>query len=137
MSMYCYNEACTKDFLDLEKDVTLAKHAGFDLIELRFDCINKYLENHSISDLKSLLDDTKIKPSALNALYIYPEFLSQKDIKEKRDTNIKILKLEVNEKNLIAINLYKSFGFKQTGIREKYYNNHDSAILMDLEIFKH
>ena len=82
MSMYCYNEACTKDFLDLEKDVTLAKHAGFDLIELRFDCINKYLENHSISDLKSLLDDTKIKPSALNALYIYPEFLSQKDIKE-------------------------------------------------------
>lgn len=93
MSMYCYNEACTKDFLDLEKDVTLAKHTGFDLIELRFDCINKYLENHSISDLKSLLDDTKIKPSALNALYIYPEFLSQKDIKEKRDTNIRILNL--------------------------------------------
>ncbi|WP_303961258.1 sugar phosphate isomerase/epimerase [Succinatimonas hippei] len=93
MSMYCYNEACTKDFLDLEKDVTLAKQAGFDLIELRFDCINKYLENHSISELKNLLDDTKIKPSALNALYIYPEFLSQKDIKEKHDFNINLLNL--------------------------------------------
>ena len=93
MSMCCYNEACTKDFLNLEKDVTLAKQAGFDLIELRFDCINKYLENHSISDLKNLLDNTKIKPSALNALYIYPEFLTPKDFKEKHDINIRILNL--------------------------------------------
>ena len=61
----------------------------------------------------------------------------EKIINIAKENNIKILKLEVNEKNLIAINLYKSFGFKQTGIREKYYNNHDSAILMDLEIFKH
>lgn len=63
--------------------------------------------------------------------------LMEKIINIAKENNIKILKLEVNEKNLIAINLYKSFGFKQTGIREKYYNNHDSAILMDLEIFKH
>ena len=39
MSQYCYNEACTKDFLDLENDVIFAGQAGFDLIELRFDCI--------------------------------------------------------------------------------------------------
>ena len=63
--------------------------------------------------------------------------LMEKIINIAKENNIKILKLEVNEKNLIAINLYKSFGFKQTGIREKYYNNHDSSILMDLEIFKH
>ena len=63
--------------------------------------------------------------------------LMEKIINIAKENNIKILKLEVNEKNLIAINLYKSFGFKQTGIRAKYYNNHDSAILMDLEIFKH
>lgn len=63
--------------------------------------------------------------------------LMEKIINIAKENNIKILKLEVNEKNLIAINLYKSFGFKQTGIRENYYNNHDSAILMDLEIFKH
>lgn len=63
--------------------------------------------------------------------------LMEKIINIAKENNIKILKLEVNEKNLIAINLYKSLGFKQTGIREKYYNNHDSAILMDLEIFKH
>ena len=72
MSMYCYNEACTKDFLDLEKDVILAKQAGFDLIELRFDCINKYHEKHTLSDLKQLLDRNNMLPSALNALYIYP-----------------------------------------------------------------
>ena len=50
MSKYCYNEACTKDFLNLENDVIFAKQAGFDLIELRFDCINKYLEKHTITD---------------------------------------------------------------------------------------
>ena len=83
MSQYCYNEACTKDFLNLEHDVIFAGQAGFDLIELRFDCINKYLENHTISDLKNLLADNNIKPSALNALYIYPEFLTDKNDPQK------------------------------------------------------
>lgn len=40
--------------------------------------------------------------------------------------------LEVNEKNIPAIKLYKKYGFKQVGLRKKYYNNEDNAILMDL-----
>ena len=40
--------------------------------------------------------------------------------------------LEVNEKNIPAIKLYKKYGFKQVGLRRKYYNNEDNAILMDL-----
>lgn len=61
--------------------------------------------------------------------------LLEKIINICMEKQIKFLKLEVNEKNIPAINLYKSVGFKQTGVREKYYNNCDSAILMDLEIF--
>ena len=39
--------------------------------------------------------------------------------------------LEVSEKNIGAIELYKKVGFKQVGIRKKYYNGKDDAILMD------
>ena len=49
--------------------------------------------------------------------------------KEKKATSIT---LEVNEKNIPAINLYKKLQFKEVGIRKKYYNNTDSAILMTL-----
>jgi ribosomal-protein-alanine N-acetyltransferase len=40
--------------------------------------------------------------------------------------------LEVNEKNIPAINLYKKYNFQQVGIRKKYYDNTDAAILMTL-----
>lgn len=40
--------------------------------------------------------------------------------------------LEVNEKNIPAIKLYEKLQFKQVGIRKKYYDNTDAAILMTL-----
>ena len=41
---------------------------------------------------------------------------------------------EVNEKNINAIKLYEKFGFKKIGLRKKYYNNIDNAILMKKNI---
>ena len=44
---------------------------------------------------------------------------------------IKISKdVEVNMKNEVAINLYKKFEFNEVGIRKKYYNNVDDALIM-------
>ena len=48
--------------------------------------------------------------------------------------NISSIILEVNEKNIPAIRLYKKYGFKQIGLRKKYYNNSDNAIIMSLSI---
>lgn len=42
--------------------------------------------------------------------------------------------LEVNNKNLAAIKLYEKNGFKNIGIRKKYYNNEDDANIMALRI---
>lgn len=42
------------------------------------------------------------------------------------------INLEVNEKNIVARNLYRKFGFREVGERKKYYNGEDSAILMSL-----
>lgn len=40
------------------------------------------------------------------------------------------ISLEVNVKNIVAISLYKKAGFKEVGIRKKYYNGIDDAIIM-------
>lgn len=43
----------------------------------------------------------------------------------------KKINLEVNEHNKVARDLYRDFGFKQVGVRKRYYNG-DDAILMSL-----
>ena len=45
-----------------------------------------------------------------------------------------IITLEVNENNLPALSLYKKVGFKEVGIRKRYYNNTDNAIIMNLNL---
>lgn len=42
------------------------------------------------------------------------------------------LTLEVNVKNEIAQKLYLKYGFKNLGIRKKYYNNTEDAYIMTL-----
>lgn len=46
------------------------------------------------------------------------------------DLNMKTLTLEVDSSNTRAINLYQKFGFKNLGIRKKYYNHTSDAIIM-------
>ena len=55
-------------------------------------------------------------------------------IEISKQKNLKSITLEVNEHNIPAINLYKKFNFNIVGIRKKYYNNIDSAIIMTLYI---
>ena len=44
--------------------------------------------------------------------------------------NITAITLEVNYTNLAAQKLYEKFGFKRVGLRKKYYNNTDDAVIM-------
>ena len=55
-------------------------------------------------------------------------------IKISKQKNLKSITLEVNEHNIPAIKLYEKFNFNKIGIRKKYYNNTDSAIIMTLYI---
>lgn len=45
-----------------------------------------------------------------------------------------LINLEVNVKNTIAINLYKKYNFNEVGLRKKYYNNTDDALLFTLKL---
>ncbi len=58
--------------------------------------------------------------------------LLQKLILLTKELNYTELTLEVNSNNEIAKKLYLKFGFKELGIRKKYYNNIDDAIIMTL-----
>ncbi len=60
----------------------------------------------------------------------YAKKLLKKVIEENNDKKIM---LEVNEKNIPAINLYKSLGFEIINTREKYYNSTDDAYIMELK----
>ena len=44
--------------------------------------------------------------------------------------NLEFMTLEVRASNTPAINLYESFGFVQVGVRKKYYENTEDALLM-------
>lgn len=48
--------------------------------------------------------------------------------------NLKIINLEVRESNVPAIKLYEKYGFEICGLRNKYYNNTENAILMKKKI---
>lgn len=47
----------------------------------------------------------------------------------KTENNITSITLEVNSNNIPAQKLYEKFGFKVVGLRKKYYNNIDDAII--------
>ncbi len=49
-----------------------------------------------------------------------------------RKNDVKKINLEVNGHNTKAIKLYRKFGFKEVGMRKKYYEGKDDAILMTL-----
>ena len=82
-----------------------------DIAELMFIVIRKDFRNHGIAKLllKNFIQITKEK-------------------------SISCIQLEVNEKNEYAIKLYKDIGFKEVGLRKKYYMNKFDAILFTLEL---
>ena len=45
-----------------------------------------------------------------------------------KSNNCSKINLEVNETNIIAINLYKKYDFKQVGMRKNYYKNQNGLL---------
>lgn len=70
---------------------------------------------------------------------VHPEFrgthigrqLMEKLIKLARELGVTAMTLEVRKSNYIALNLYKSLGFVEAGIRKGYYSdNREDAVIM-------
>lgn len=52
----------------------------------------------------------------------------------KLEQNITSITLEVNSTNIPALRLYEKFGFKKVGLRKRYYNNTDDAVIMTKDL---
>ena len=50
------------------------------------------------------------------------------------DLHMRTFTLEVDTENAPAIHLYEKFGFKNLGIRKKYYNGESDAIIMSKKL---
>lgn len=59
--------------------------------------------------------------------------LLEEIFKISKNIQAKTITLEVDENNIPAIKLYQKYGFTQVGLRKKYYNNTDNAILMSCQ----
>ncbi len=54
-------------------------------------------------------------------------------IEKCREAGVRAFNLEVRKSNMKARRLYLSLGFVEVGLREKYYNGIEDAVLMRLE----
>ena len=70
-----YNEACARDCSTLEKDLALCEKAGFDYIEIRLDLLRGWLKEHTVEQLKEFFEMHRLKPHAINAVYLHPGML--------------------------------------------------------------
>ncbi len=75
----CYNEATALGCSTLEKDLALCEECGFDYIEIRMDQLRDYLTRHSLADLGRFFAASRLRPHAMNAFYLYPNFLGDND----------------------------------------------------------
>ena len=88
-----------------------------------------------IAGLWKSVDDIHITNIVIKKIFRNNGFgssLLQKLINVSKDLKYTSITLEVNEKNIAAKKLYEKFNFKELGIRKKYYNNTDNAIIMTL-----
>ena len=58
----------------------------------------------------------------------YGQKLFDKMVEDMKD--VKKITLEVRASNIIGINFYTKNGFKQVGVRKKYYKNGEDALLL-------
>jgi 2-keto-myo-inositol isomerase len=53
---------------DLKTDIAVTAHAGFKALEVWAEKMDRYLDTHSLADLKALFVDHGVKPLALNSI---------------------------------------------------------------------
>ncbi|WEV68798.1 sugar phosphate isomerase/epimerase [Bifidobacterium sp. ESL0775] len=74
-----FNEATARDCSDLQTDLELAEKYGFDAIEIRLDMLRNYLKDHSVDELADFFKHSRVRPHAMNALYIYEDLFTDHD----------------------------------------------------------
>jgi 2-keto-myo-inositol isomerase len=115
-----FNQATTLNNSTLEKDLELCEKNGYDLIEIRFDKLREYLEQHTVEDLKRFFDQNRIKPFAFNAL-VFINFRDHEGFQEIKDELLFSCQIGeiINCKTVIAVPNLDIGDFTKTQIKEE------------------
>lgn len=108
------------------KDELTSKNSTYFVVK------NKENKILGFAGIKIILDEAEIMNIVTKKDYRYQgigKLLLNKLVLEAKSKNVKVLHLEVNEHNTIAIHLYEEFGFIKDGERKNYYQD-QNAILM-------
>ncbi len=54
-----------------KKNLALCEKAGFDYIEIRLDLLRGWLKDHTVEQLKEFFETHRLKPHAINAVYLH------------------------------------------------------------------
>ena len=65
------------------KDLLLCEEVGFDVIEIRFDSLSRYLVAHPLSEIKSFFSSSRIKPRCMGGHFILPSNFAGKTREEQ------------------------------------------------------
>lgn len=108
-----------------------------ELENINSKCIVAKLDNNILgfAGIWFSVDDAHITNIVVNKNYRHKGIgskLLEKLIILAKEQNKTSLTLEVNTKNINAQKLYLKFGFKNLGIRKKYYNGIEDAYIMTL-----
>jgi len=73
----------------LDTDLALCEEVGFDVIEIRFDALARYLVKHSVRELRDFFRSSRIKPHCMGGQFIQPDnFIGDSAEVKERDAAI-------------------------------------------------
>ncbi|OIQ11010.1 sugar phosphate isomerase/epimerase family protein [Neomoorella thermoacetica] len=100
----CFNEGTTMKNSTLELDLELCNKYRYDLIEIRVDQLNSYLERHSLNDLIKFFNEHQIKPYSFNTLE-FVTFRDAIDYKKIKDDLVYLCETgtKINCRNIVVV----------------------------------
>jgi ribosomal-protein-alanine N-acetyltransferase len=102
------------------------------LRETASDCVVAFCNYWMVMDELHILN-IAVHPGARR--HGHASFLLRHILSMAREKKVRMVSLEVRASNHPAQALYRKFGFRDVGIRPRYYaDNGEDAVLMDLEI---
>lgn len=134
--------------LEIIKDVLLSDFDDFwtyEILKQELTCENSYFlvaktsdnEIVSFAGIKIILDEADVMNIVTKKSFRnngIGSLILEKLISYSKSLSLKTLNLEVNEHNLSAIKLYDKFNFDKIGIRKKYYDGKNDAVIMSKKL---
>ena len=104
---------------------------SFPYVALEGDCIVGYVCLMSLFEEAQILDIAVDPGQRGKGIAL---MLMELAIAVAREKEAELLSLEVRASNIAAITLYEKSGFVRTGLRQKYYEGSEDAVLMEKEL---